>query len=117
MPWFSLSPVYLKEYARVSKPASRPHPEAIGGMETIKSARGESRMQRRYETFVGKSAETAMWSRTLSGVAVNFSLFAQNFVTVGVVVLGVYLIMNGQLTVGGLVACSMLAGRAIAPLG
>jgi len=91
--------------------------EAIGGMETIKSARGESRMQRRYEAFVGKSAETAMWSRTLSGIAVNFSLFAQNFVTVGVVVFGVYLIMNGQLTVGGLVACSMLAGRAIAPLG
>jgi len=91
--------------------------EAIGGIETIKSARGESRMQRRYETFVGKSAETAMWSRTLSAVAVNFSLFAQNLVTVGVVIVGVYLIMAGQLTVGGLVACSMLAGRAIAPLG
>lgn len=91
--------------------------EAIGGIETIKSARGESRMQRRYETFVGKSAETAMWSRTLSAVAVNFSIFAQNLVTVGVVIVGVYLIMNGQLTVGGLVACSMLAGRAIAPLG
>jgi ATP-binding cassette subfamily C protein LapB len=91
--------------------------EAISGLETIKAARGESRVQRRYENYVGASAETAHTSRFLSGIAVNFSLLMQNIVTVGVIFGGVYLISQGDLTMGGLIACSMLASRAIAPLG
>ena len=91
--------------------------EAISGLETIKAARGEGRVQRRYENYVGASAETAHSSRFLSGIAVNFSLLMQNFVTVGVIFGGVYLISQGNLTMGGLIACSMLASRAIAPLG
>jgi len=44
-------------------------------------------------------------------------MWAQQFVNVVVVVVGVYLISDGQLTLGGLIACTMLASRAMAPIG
>ena len=53
----------------------------------------------------------------LSVLALNFSSAATNFVSVGVVMYGVYLIDAGTLSVGGLVASTILAGRAMAPLG
>jgi ATP-binding cassette subfamily C protein LapB len=40
----------------------------------------------------------------------------QQFMTMSMIVLGVYLIHNGMLTMGGLIACTVLAGRALAPL-
>ena len=39
------------------------------------------------------------------------------FASVAVILIGVYLINERQLTMGGLIACSMLAGRALAPAG
>ena len=39
------------------------------------------------------------------------------FATVAVILIGVYLIGDRQLTMGALIAASMLAGRALAPAG
>jgi ATP-binding cassette subfamily C protein LapB len=47
---------------------------------------------------------------------VNASLLASNLVTIAVVIFGVYRIGEGLLTVGGLVACTIITGRAMAPL-
>ena len=41
----------------------------------------------------------------------------QQFVNVAIVVAGVYLIHEQMLTMGGLIAATMLSGRAMAPLG
>jgi len=90
--------------------------EIIGGLETIKSLGAASRMQRSWELLVGKTAEVAQKSRLLSGVAVNFSSFVQQAATIGVLVVGVYQIKEGNITMGALVASSMLLGRALAPL-
>jgi ATP-binding cassette subfamily C protein LapB len=57
-----------------------------------------------------------MRARFLASLGVNFSLLAQNLVTVGVVVYGVYRIADGDMTVGALVACTIITGRAMAPL-
>lgn len=91
--------------------------EAINGVETIKATASEGRMQRQWETFVNRTARSAMKAARWSQLAMTFSGFAMQFVTVGVVVYGVYLIQAGELTVGALVACTILAGRALAPLG
>jgi ATP-binding cassette subfamily C protein LapB len=53
----------------------------------------------------------------LSAFTVNLANLVGNTVYVGVVVVGVYEIAAGRLTTGGLIACSILAGRAMAPLG
>jgi ATP-binding cassette subfamily C protein LapB len=90
--------------------------EAIGGMETVKSTRAEGRLQRNWERFVGLTAKSSMRSRLLAAIGVNFTLLASNLVTVGVVILGVYQISQGLMTVGALVASTILSGRAMAPL-
>jgi len=90
--------------------------EAITGIETIKSTAAESQMQRSWETFVDMTAQSAASARRWSSLASHCSGMAVQFVTVGVVVYGVYLIHDGLLSVGALVASTILANRAMAPM-
>jgi ATP-binding cassette, subfamily C, bacterial LapB len=104
---------------RTFKEAAQKHGiliESINGLETIKSIGAEGRMQRSWEQFVGATATSATRARFLSALGVNFSALAQNLATVGVVIFGVYLIGEGQMTVGALIACTIITGRAMAPL-
>ncbi|MGH6917726.1 MAG: type I secretion system permease/ATPase, partial [Geminicoccaceae bacterium] len=90
--------------------------ESISGLETIKSIGAEGRTQRHWERYVGVTAGSAMRARLLASLGVNFSALAQNLVTVGVVIFGVYRIADGEMTVGALVACTIITSRAMAPL-
>ena len=90
--------------------------EAISGAETIKAMAAEGRMQRNWETFVTKTAQSSMKATRWSQFALNLSGFFTQFVTVAVVVVGVYEIHAGNMSMGALIACSMLSGRAMAPL-
>jgi ATP-binding cassette, subfamily C, bacterial LapB len=104
---------------RTFKEAAQKHGvlvESISGLETIKSIGAEGRMQRNWEQFVGATARSATRARFLSAFGVNFSALAQNLVTVGVVMFGVYRIGEGLMTVGALVACTIITGRGMAPL-
>ena len=47
----------------------------------------------------------------------NLALWVTQSVNVALIVVGVYLIIDNQLTMGGLIACSMLSSRAMAPIG
>jgi len=91
--------------------------EAINGLETIKSIGGESKLQSGWERYVSATAESGNRSRFLSAITVNVAALATQLVTIGVVVVGVYQIGEGLMTVGALVACTIIAGRAMAPLG
>jgi ATP-binding cassette, subfamily C, bacterial LapB len=90
--------------------------EAVEGIETIKALRAESWLQRQYEVSSALTARTGMKSRLLSNVIIHFCSSVQMFVTVVAVVWGVYLIADGQLTMGGLIGAVMLMGRALAPI-
>jgi ATP-binding cassette subfamily C protein LapB len=90
--------------------------EAINGLDTLKVHSAEGQMQRNWDGYVAASSSSAMASRTWAAVALNFTLLMINLTTVGVIVWGVYLTAEGDLTVGALVAVSMLTGRAMAPL-
>lgn len=91
--------------------------ESVEGLETLKAVGGEPYMQRRWETFSALSAATSMKSRSLSSVATGVVAFLQQLQTVVLIIIGVYLIDAGDLTMGALIATVMLAGRATAPLG
>ena len=52
-----------------------------------------------------------------SSFAVNFTQWLQQISNVLLIIAGVYLILMGQLSVGALVGCSILASRALTPLG
>ena len=90
--------------------------EMVNGVETIKSCQAESRMQRLWEAVAGMSALSASQSRQYNNQTVSLATFITQLVTVGLVIFGVYRISAGDMTVGGLVGCNILAGRAMAPL-
>lgn len=90
--------------------------ETLNGLETIKSVGAEGRVQRHWEQFIAMASKSGLAARLYSSVAVNFSVFAQGLVYAAVIVAGVYQIAAGNMTTGALVACSILAGRAMAPL-
>jgi ATP-binding cassette subfamily C protein LapB len=57
-----------------------------------------------------------MTSRLVSAITLNFTQFVQQACNTTLIVWGVYLILEGRLTVGGLIGCTILAGRALGPL-
>lgn len=91
--------------------------EAVEGLETIKAAAAEGPVQRNWESCVAQTADTARKSRLLNTISTTFAQVAIQFSTVSVVVYGVYRIAEGDLTMGALVASTILTGRALAPLG
>jgi ATP-binding cassette subfamily C protein LapB len=91
--------------------------ESLTGLETIKAHGAEAQMQSRWEASAAFLSRVSNQSRLLSASAVNGASTVQQLVSVSVVLLGVYLIADNKLTMGGLIASSMLASRAIAPLG
>lgn len=91
--------------------------ESMSGLEVIKSMGAEGVLQKKWESLVASNARLSLRSRFLSSIVVNVTNFAQQLVSVAVVVMGVYQISEGTLTLGGLIACTILSGRCLTPLG
>ncbi len=91
--------------------------EGLVGFETLKALGAEGVMQRRWEEGARLLARVGTQLRLLSSATVQGAAFGQQVVSLSVVVLGVYLIADNALTLGGLIASTMLASRAMAPIG
>ncbi len=90
--------------------------EAFEHLETVKSSRAEGRNQQQWESLTAQLAGTSMQSHTLASSLSHGASVVQQLAYVGIVIFGVYRINAGLMTVGALVACSILGARAIAPL-
>ena len=91
--------------------------ETIQGLETVKAIGADGRFRARYGTHVGENAALGQSSRFVSGIGVNAASFCQQSASVIVVLVGMYLVQDGNLTMGALIACVILGGRALAPIG
>ncbi|MEO5362464.1 MAG: type I secretion system permease/ATPase [Magnetococcus sp. DMHC-8] len=104
---------------KTAKESSQKHAilvETLNGMETLKTLGAEGNAQGKWEQVIGLSAQTSLYSRLISNLMMNFSNFVQQMAYVGIIVYGVYQIQDGKLTMGALIASSMLTSRALAPL-
>ena len=90
--------------------------ETINRLETIKTSLAENLKLRKWEYYTGRVAKLGLKSRFYSSFAVNFASYVLQMVYVLVIVVGVYEINANTLTLGGLIACSILASRTLAPL-
>lgn len=90
--------------------------EGLTGLETIKMLGAESQVQRAWEEAVAYIAKWSAKSRLLSSSVNHFSFFVQSIVVVFVVIGGVYMISEGLLTQGGLIALVILSRQAVAPM-
>ncbi len=90
--------------------------ETIGGLEMVKSASAGRLLTRRWDDAVENHASTSMSQRLISNISVTVAASGQQIAYAGVVIAGVEMIATQSLTMGGLIACSILSGRAVAPL-
>ncbi len=90
--------------------------ETITGLETVKTQAAEGHVQRRWEELVEKGSRTSVKSRKVASFALNFSMYMQQLTTIAVVIYGVILIGDAELTQGALVASVILVGRALGPV-
>ena len=90
--------------------------ETITGLETIKMQASEGYVQRKWEELTDKASRTAVKSRRISAFALNYTVLVQQITNIAVVIAGVYLISEGLISMGALIACVILSGRAMAPL-
>ena len=90
--------------------------ETIIGLETIKVQAAEGHTQRSWEELTDKASRTSVKSRQIAAFAQNWAMFMQQAVSAVIVIVGVYLIAAGDLSMGGLIACVILSGRAMGPL-
>ena len=90
--------------------------ESIEGAETLKTLNAEWRMRRRWRELTELVSNTGMRVKSISNFTTNFASTAQSLVYIAIVALGALMIRDGNLTAGALIACSILAGRAVAPV-
>lgn len=90
--------------------------EAVDGIESVKAAGGEWKMLDRYRDLTATIAASELQLKALSTRATNMAQTIQQLNYVGLIAAGAYAISAGELTMGGLIACSIISGRALSPL-
>ncbi|WP_417827136.1 peptidase domain-containing ABC transporter [Thalassospira povalilytica] len=90
--------------------------ETLTGIHTIKSMAMENLMVRRHEQLQEQCSSDDLIAARSAHAAVNASATFSMLTMVMVAAIGSVLVINGDLTVGGLAACTMLSGRSIQPL-
>lgn len=135
-PWFLLPPVTgilllmfasmvvqqkMQELVELSQRATSQRNatlvESLVGIETIKFMVAESSIQRKWEQATIFLAHNGTKLKLLSSATLNAAQTLQQLVSMFIVIIGVYLALNNQVSMGGIIAASMLAGRAMAPFG
>ncbi len=91
--------------------------ETIHGLETVKAIGADGRFRKRYGSYVGENAAFGQSSRFVSSLGVNIAQFIQQIASILVILAGMYAVQAGDLSVGALIACVILGGRAISPIG
>lgn len=88
--------------------------EAVAGAETIKSLGGEPNFGNLWLRTTRVSNDRGEALRTVMGYSGFATQTLQQLAYVAVLIVGVYEIKAGNVTMGGLIACSILGGRALA---
>ncbi len=90
--------------------------EVLGGIHTVKAMSMEAQMVRRYERLQESCAQGNHDVALQSSIALSLSSFFSQATMILVASFGSIIVVHGNLTVGGLAACSMLSGRALTPI-
>jgi ATP-binding cassette subfamily C protein LapB len=90
--------------------------EAIDGIESIKSSGAEWKLLERWQKLTNTLASNEIAMKDLTGLSTNLTQTMQQISYIGLVAVGVFAIGAGNLTVGGLIACTIISSRALTPI-
>jgi len=107
---------YGNENMRVQQGKMKSLIELTTNMETVRSIAGGSFLKDRWKESTSESAKIGMLNRITANFALNFATTSLQISMIGIVVAGVFLVSNLQMTTGALIACVILSGRTLSPL-
>jgi ATP-binding cassette subfamily C protein LapB len=90
--------------------------EAIDGIESIKATAAEWKLLDQWRRLTAVISGSELRLRWFQSMSTNLTQLLQQFSYVGLVAAGAYAVASGSLTMGGLIACSIISGRALAPI-
>jgi ATP-binding cassette subfamily C protein LapB len=90
--------------------------ETLGGIETIKATGSGRLMSKRFENAAVEQSDLGLKNRMFSQFAINFAASIQQFAQIATIFFGVFLIQDGTITMGAMIAAVILGGRTLAPL-
>jgi ATP-binding cassette subfamily C protein LapB len=90
--------------------------ESIDGIESLKAVNADWKVLAKWRALTQVTATSELKLRSLSSLSGNLTQTFQQISYTGMVAFGAYLITLGELSMGGLIACSIIGGRALSPL-
>lgn len=90
--------------------------ETLNGLETVQATGSGRLMRRRFEEAADAQSDLGLKSRMLSNFAINSAASIQQIAQIATIFFGVFLIQQGTITMGAMIAASILGGRTLAPL-
>ena len=90
--------------------------ETLSGLETVKALGAGAIMRRRWQTALAHQSRVGLRTRMLAQLAGNFTNLGAQAAQVAVVAAGVFLVYQGKIGMGAIIACSILVGKAVTPL-
>lgn len=90
--------------------------DVIDGIESIKAAGAETKMLDRWRQLVASSSSLELDTRYLSTMASHLAQLLQQLSYVAIIGLGAWMVSAGQISMGALIACSILSNRALSPI-
>ncbi|WP_438404892.1 ABC transporter transmembrane domain-containing protein, partial [Aeromonas hydrophila] len=106
----------IEEGSRLASQKNATLIESISGLVTVKILGAESMFQHRWGQAVSHISPWGVQTRRITNSMSSLASYIQQVVTVGLVIVGVYQISEGLVTMGGMIAAVMLSSRAIAPM-
>lgn len=90
--------------------------ETLAGAQTFRMFNAVGNRLYRWNLSSTRVAERSRHTQGVMSTVQSLSQLIMHGVHIFVVFLGVYQIQNGDLTIGGLIACSIIAGRSMGPI-
>lgn len=90
--------------------------EAVEGMETIKAGDGGWRFLSRWLAITRETIQNDLQTRSLTESVGYLSASIQQLSYAGIIVTGAWAVMQGHMSMGALIACSIISGRILAPV-
>jgi ATP-binding cassette, subfamily C, bacterial LapB len=90
--------------------------ETLNGLETVQATGSGRLMRRRFEEASDAQSDLGLRNRMLSQFAINAAASIQQLAQIATIFYGVFLIQDGIITMGAMIAAVILGGRTLAPL-
>src|SRR3546814_17913718 len=108
---------YVRYRRRLKNACPTRSSSVLVGLGRVKTSGAAPILTRRWHAAIEEHSAISLKQRLVANIGITIAGSAQTISYAGVVIVGVGLIAAGVMTMGGLIACSILSGRAVAPLG